>query len=73
MLPRENSNDLSLSLEFELRGVRSKLEGSAMFAFASPTIRCGCAVRSFEIAEFLLLLWAENFVNLGLHAGVRDD
>jgi hypothetical protein len=36
-------------------------------------LRCECALRSFEIAELLLLLGAENFVNLGLHAGVRDD
>ena len=38
-----------------------------------PTIRCDCALRSFEVAEFLLLVGAEKFVNLGLHAGVRDD
>ena len=38
-----------------------------------PTIRCNCALRSFEVAELLLLLGAENFVNVGLHAGVRDD
>src|ERR1700757_2236472 len=38
-----------------------------------PTIRCDCTLRSFEIAELFLLLGAENFVNLGLHAGVRDD
>jgi hypothetical protein len=36
-------------------------------------IRCDCTLRSFEIAELFLLLGAENFVNLGLHAGVRDD
>ena len=38
-----------------------------------PTIRCNCALRSFEVAELPLLLRAENFVNVGLHAGVRDD
>jgi hypothetical protein len=39
MLPRENSNDLSLSLEFDSREVRSKLYGSAMFAFGSAVTR----------------------------------
>src|SRR5579872_652972 len=38
-----------------------------------PTIQCDCALRSFEVAELSLLLGAENFVNFGLHAGVRDD
>jgi hypothetical protein len=38
-----------------------------------PTIRCDCALRSFEIAELFLLVGAENCVNCGLHAGVRDD
>src|SRR5690349_8477383 len=38
-----------------------------------PTIRCDCTLRSFDIAELFLLLGAENFVNLGLHAGVLDD
>jgi hypothetical protein len=38
-----------------------------------PTVRCDCALRSLEIAEPFLLVGAENFVNLGLHAGVRDD
>lgn len=37
------------------------------------TVRGDCALRSFEIAELFLLLGAEKFVNLGLHAGVRDD
>jgi hypothetical protein len=32
-----------------------------------------CALRSFVVAELLLLFRAENFVNVGLHAGVRDD
>ena len=36
-------------------------------------IRCECALRSFEIAELLLLFGGENVDNLGLHAGVRDD
>jgi len=36
-------------------------------------LRCECALRSFEIAELLLLFGAENCENLGLHAGVRDD
>src|SRR5258708_7415857 len=36
-------------------------------------LRCECALRSFEIAELLLLFGAENVENLGLHAGVRDD
>src|SRR5258708_36102982 len=39
----------------------------------SLAIRCECALRSFEIAELLLLFGAENVENLGLHAGVRDD
>src|SRR5579864_8839549 len=38
-----------------------------------PTIRCDYALRSFEVAELLLLLGAENFVNFGLPASVRDD
>src|ERR1700745_3000679 len=38
-----------------------------------PTTRCDCTLRSFEIAELLLLFGAENFVNLGLHASVRAD
>src|SRR6266852_8722170 len=38
--------------------------------FALP---CECALRSFEIAELLLLFGGENVENLGLHAGVRDD
>src|SRR5712675_3748492 len=36
-------------------------------------LRCECALRSFEIAELLLLFGGENVENLGLHAGVRDD
>ena len=39
----------------------------------SLAIRCECALRSFEIAELLLLFGAENVENLGLHARVRDD
>ena len=39
----------------------------------SFALRCECALRSFEIAELLLLFGAENVENLGLHAGVRDD
>src|SRR5207237_6312253 len=35
--------------------------------------RCECALRSFEIAELLLLFGPEKFENFGLHAGVRDD
>src|ERR1700757_2284018 len=38
-----------------------------------PTIRCDCTLRSLEVAELLLLLGTEKFVNIGLHAGVRDD
>src|SRR6201993_1179119 len=38
-----------------------------------PTIRCDCTLRSFEIAELFLPLGTEKFVNIGLHAGVRDD
>ena len=37
------------------------------------TFRCECALRSLEVAELFLLLGAQNFVNLGLHAGVRYD
>src|SRR5207245_3705586 len=36
-------------------------------------LRCECALRSFEIAELLLLLGAEIVVYIGLHAGVSDD
>jgi len=38
-----------------------------------PTIRCDCALRSFEVAEPFLLLGTENLVDFGLHASVRDD
>jgi hypothetical protein len=38
-----------------------------------PTIRCDCALRSFEIAELFLLVGTENLVDFGLHASVRDD
>jgi hypothetical protein len=36
-------------------------------------IGCDCALRSFEVTELLLLVGAENLVEFGLHAGVRDD
>jgi hypothetical protein len=36
-------------------------------------LRCECALRSFEIAELLLLFGSENVETLGLHADVRDD
>jgi len=36
-------------------------------------MRCDRPLRSLEVAEFLLLLGTENFANLGLHAGVRED
>src|SRR5258708_10802572 len=37
----------------------------------SFALRCQCALRSFQVAQFLLLFRAEDVVNLGLHAGVR--
>src|SRR5579864_6465954 len=53
----------------------TRVASNLYFTVIAPllTIRCDCALRSFEVAELLLLLGAENFVNLGLHAGVRDD
>ena len=37
------------------------------------TIRCDCALGSFEIAKPFLLLGAKDLVDCGLHASVRDD
>src|ERR1700747_3331932 len=53
----------------------TRVASNLYFTVTAPlsTIRCDCTLRSFEIAELFLLLGAENFVNLGLHAGVRDD
>src|SRR5882762_6290993 len=39
----------------------------------APSLAIRCALRSFEIPELLLLFGAENFIDFGLHAGVRDD
>ena len=38
-----------------------------------PAIRCDYTLSSFEIAKLSLLLGAENLVDVGLHASVRDD
>src|SRR5690349_23546646 len=51
------------------------LASNLYFTVTAPlsTIRCDCTLRSFEIAELFLLLGAEKFVNIGLHAGFGDD
>jgi hypothetical protein len=66
-----------------LRGTADSVLASAVtgvvssphFPVATPllTIRCDCALGSFEIAKPFLLLGAKNLVDCGLHASVRDD
>src|ERR1700693_3897974 len=53
----------------------TRVASNLYFTMIAPllTVRCDCTLWSFEVAGLLLLLGAEDVVNLGLHSGVRDD